>query len=72
MVDLSNRLVQLKTERNLLQKDIAKGSGIPLRTYSYYEKGKIYPPSNTLVKLADYFNVSTDYLLGRSDNPVRR
>ena len=69
MSKLSERLIQLKTERKLLQKDIAKGSNIALRTYQYYERAEREPSASTLIALADYFNVSLDYLTGRSDNP---
>lgn len=69
MTSLSERLLQLKKERNLLQKEIANSIDISLRSYQRYESGERYPDSNTLSKLADYFNVSTDYLLGRTDNP---
>lgn len=69
MSALSDRLVQLKVERNLLQKDIAKGVGLALRTYQYYESGERKPDSDTLIALADYFGVSIDYLVGRCDDP---
>jgi len=65
----SERLVQLQTERNLLKKDIAKMVGISVMAYYRYEIGERLPPSDVLSKFADYFNVSTDYLLGRTDNP---
>lgn len=68
MPNLSERLIQLKTERKLLQKDIAKDTGIALRTYQYYENGEREPSATALIALADYFNVSLDYLVGRSDN----
>jgi len=61
---LSKRLIQLKTDRNLLQKDIAISAGLALRTYQYYEKGERIPDSETLSKLAAYFNVPVDYLTG--------
>lgn len=69
MSTLSERLIQLKTERKLLQKDIAKGSGIALRTYQYYERGEREPSASALIALADYFDVSLDYLVGRLNNP---
>ena len=69
MTSLSERLVQLKTEKNLLQQDIAKDNDIPLRTYQRYERGESEPTSSTIIKLANYFGVSVDYLLGRTDNP---
>ena len=41
--------------------------GSDLRAYQYYESGTFYPEIPNLIKLADYFGVTTDYLLGRSD-----
>lgn len=70
MSNLSERLVQLKAERNLLQKNIAKDTGISLRAYRYYEKGERQPDSETLIKIADYFNVSLDYLTGRTNYSI--
>lgn len=71
MSKLSERLIQLKLERNLLQKEIAKNVGLALRTYQYYETGERKPDSDALIALADYFDVSLDYLVGRSDDPMR-
>jgi transcriptional regulator with XRE-family HTH domain len=67
----TERLQQLKMNRNSLQKDIATAAGISLRTYQRYESGERVPDTETLMKIADYFNVSTDYILGRSDDPNR-
>lgn len=58
-------------ERSLLQKDIAQAAEISLRTYQRYESGERLPDTDVLSKLADFFNVSTDYLLGRSDDPAK-
>ena len=69
MATLSDRLQQLKTEKKLLQKDIAKDNNLSLRAYQYYERGERNPTSDILIKLADYFNVSLDYLVGRSNDP---
>ena len=69
MSSLSERLIELKTSRKLLQKDIADSIGVPLRTYQRYEYGEREPNASLLTSLADFFNVSTDYLLGRTDNP---
>lgn len=66
------RLLQLKQERKLLQKDIAASIGLSLRGYQYYEKGQKEPTLSVLIRLADFFDVSLDYLVGRSDDPVRR
>ncbi|MCI8484730.1 MAG: helix-turn-helix transcriptional regulator [Lachnospiraceae bacterium] len=69
MPNFSERLKDLKNERNLFQKDIANAIGISLRAYQYYEAGERKPDIEILEKLADYFEISTDFLLGRTDNP---
>lgn len=68
----AERIIQLKTDRNLLQKDIAAAIGLSVRGYQYYEKGQKEPTLSVLLRLADFFGVSLDYLVGRSDDPVRR
>jgi len=70
MPNLSERLVQLKKERGLLQKDIAKAVGLSVMGYQRYENGKRQPAADTLIKLADYFNVSLDYLTGRTNYSI--
>lgn len=72
MPSFSERIVQLKTERNLLQKNIAAAAGLSLRIYQYYEKGEKEPTLSALIALADFFEVSLDYLVGRSDDPAVR
>ena len=49
------------------QVDLAEAVGIDQRTISNYETGKTYPDSYALIKLADFFNVSIDYLVCRTD-----
>ena len=71
MLELVARLDELKSSRKLMQKQVAEGAGIPLRTYRRYENGEREPSASIIVSLADFFDVSTDYLLGRSDNPQR-
>lgn len=68
----SDRLKLLKTNKKLLQKDIAAAIGISLRAYQYYETDTKEPTMSKLIALADYFNVSLDYLVGRSDVMERR
>ena len=65
------RLQQLKNERGLLQKDVARDKHLSLRAYQYYERGERQPSLPVLLSLADYFDVSLDYLCGRSDDPAR-
>lgn len=72
MAHFTERIIQIKKDRKLLQKDIAANIGVHLRTYQYYEKGEKEPTLSVLLRLADYFNVSLDYLVGRSDDPERK
>ena len=64
------RLRDLREDRDLAQKEIGALLGIDQRVYSTYETGKREIPLHLLVKLADYYHTSTDYLLGRTDNPL--
>lgn len=61
------RLRDMRTDRDLLQKDIAEILGITQTVYSRYERGAQTIPLEHLIKLADFYQVSTDYLLGRSN-----
>ena len=64
---LGQRLRELRNERKLHQKDMAEILGVTLRHYQRMEQGKVNVPTLTLCFLADYFGVTTEYLLGRSD-----
>lgn len=59
------RLKELRTSKNLFQKEVAEILGIDRTTYSKYENGASEPSHEILLKLAEIFEVSTDYLLGR-------
>ncbi|GMQ60246.1 helix-turn-helix transcriptional regulator [Vallitalea sediminicola] len=61
------RVRQLREDLDLKQKDIASIIGIDQSTYSDYENGKINIPIETFIKLADYYNTSIDFLVGRTD-----
>ena len=63
-----NRLKLLRKELKKTQTDIANVLGITVSAYGNYELGQREPDNANLVKLARYFNVSTDYLLGLSDD----
>ncbi|WP_078392851.1 helix-turn-helix domain-containing protein [Shouchella patagoniensis] len=65
------RLKQLREEHNFTQQDLAEHLLISIRQYRRYEKGDYEPNIETLIKLANYFNVSLDYLLGRSEDKSR-
>lgn len=62
-----NRIKELRTERGITQADLAKILKISDRAVGYYENGDREPDYSTLLKIADYFDVSIDYLLGASD-----
>jgi len=64
------RLRDLREDRDLRQKDIADMLGISQTVYSRYERGFQTIPVMHLFKLADFYNTSTDYILGRTNNPV--
>lgn len=61
------QLKQLRTSKKLLQKDVAALLGIDRTTYAKYESGVSEPNHETLLKLAEIFGVSTDYILGRDE-----
>ena len=61
------RLKSMRLEAKLTQKELAEKLKIGQNTYSYWEKGIRKPVGENLNKLANFFNVSTDYLLGNSN-----
>lgn len=69
LLKFSNRLKQLRKEKNLKQSDMAELLELTTRHYQQIEYGKVNIPTLTLIFLADYFDVSLDYLVGRTDNP---
>lgn len=69
-MDFGTRLTALRKEKKLLQADLANKIGIARATYGAYEQGTRQPDFETLEKIADFFGVSTDYLLGRTDTPA--
>ncbi|MCM1115733.1 MAG: helix-turn-helix domain-containing protein [Clostridium sp.] len=62
------RIRDLREDRDLKQKDLAAYLAIDQSTYSDYENGRINVPIEQLMKIADYYNVSLDYIVGRTDN----
>ncbi len=59
----------IREDHDIKQKDIAKYLNVSQNTYSQYETGVISLTAEVLIKLADYYNVSIDYLLDRTNNP---
>lgn len=64
------RLRDLRDDADLTQKQVAELLGINQRVYSNYETGKREIPSHFLILLADYYHVTVDYILGRTDDPA--
>lgn len=72
MKSFANRLRELRKNKGVYQKEMALLLDITERQYQRYEKGDIDLPTSKLCIIAEYFNVSTDYLLtGKGDEPVR-
>ena len=67
MANFSERVTALRKESRYKQREMAEICGISLSAYQAYEYQKSYPDVPGLVRLADFFNVSLDYLMGRSD-----
>lgn len=67
MIKFAERLRELRKERHVTQKGMGEILGVQLRSYQCYESGDRRPDYEKLVALADYFGVTTDYLLGRTD-----
>lgn len=61
------RIRDLREDRDLYQKDLAEYLKCTQVCYSHYEMGKRDIPTDVLMKLADFYQTSTDYLLGRTD-----
>lgn len=66
------RLKELRIAKGFTQKQVADLLGMVQRNYQRYETGEVDPPLSKAIALADYFNVSLDYLVGRSDVPEKR
>ncbi len=58
---------KLRLEKKITQNELSNYLGLTPKMVSFYELGERFPPYDIIIKLADYFNVSTDYLLGRSE-----
>lgn len=66
---MENRLYQLRKSKGLSQITVQMDTGIDQSLLSKFEKGIRVPPTETLIKLADFYNVSIDYILYRTDKP---
>lgn len=69
MSTFSERLRTLRLHKNIMSKTVAEFLERTPRNYQRYEAGEVDPPTSKTVKLADYFDVSLNYFVGRSDDP---
>lgn len=69
MIELSNALKRFRKEFKVTQKQAATAANIAERVYQSYEYGKVVPTATILISLANFYDVSLDYLVGRTDNP---
>lgn len=65
-----NRIAALRKNRNLTQDDMSTTLGISRAALSHYEQGRREPDYDTLITIADFFKVSLDYIMGRTDDPL--
>ena len=66
---MNNNLKILRKQHNLTQLALQMKTGIEQALLSKFEKGERVPPTETLLRLAEFYNVSIDYILCRTDNP---
>ena len=69
-MNVYRRIRDLREDKDLTQTQLAKEINVSQRTYSYYENGERTIPPEILVALAKFYNVSVDYILEISDNPI--
>lgn len=67
MAEFENRIRELRNEKNIYQKELAKVIGVSSGAIAMYETGKRSPDKELLDKIANFFDVSVDYLLGRTN-----
>ena len=68
---MKNRIRDLREDMDLRQIDISNATGIDQKTLSNYETGKTNPDSHSIIMLANFFQVTTDYLLGYSNQNIK-
>lgn len=65
MNNINEKLTEIRKSHNLTMKQVAEGIGMKPDSYRNYESGRLQPNLDTICKLADFYNVTTDFLLGR-------
>ena len=68
--NMQNNLKKLRKSRGYTQISVQMQTGIEQALLSKFENGERIPPTETLLRLAEFYNVSIDYILCRTDNPV--
>lgn len=71
-MELSAGLKRFRKTFKITQRQAAVSAGVSERNFQDYEYGKVIPSALVLIALADHYDVSIDYLVGRSDDPTRR
>ena len=69
-VFMYKRIRDLREDRDLTQRELARVLNCSQQVYSNYELGQRDIPTDILIKLSDFYNVSIDYILGINDNPT--
>ena len=69
MITFAEKIKALRIERGLTQREVARGADIAERQYQSYEGGERKPSIDSILYLACFFDVSIDYLVGRTDKP---
>lgn len=72
MYNIGHEFKKVRLSQKKTQREVAEGINVSEQAYQKYEYGKVIPSAMVLIALADYFDVSLDYLVGRSDDPTRR
>ena len=65
--NLASRLRLLRKERHMTQEEVASALALQRSTYAYYETGRTMPKLGNLIRMAEFFGVTTDFLIGKSD-----
>lgn len=68
-MNLGNKITQLRESEGMTQEELASEIGISRGALCHYEKNRREPSIETIVKLADFFEVSVDYIFERTQNP---
>lgn len=72
MTNFPGRLKEIRSNSRMKLREVAEYLGVKLRTYQGYEMGDSEPSISKLIALADYFDVTLDYLMGRTDECTGR